>query len=95
MATGTKVTKATAEKVRAAVIEQNKLWVDAGYGRPLLFEQDDRWEIAWEEGPFEWAFLFPGGGIEEEFGFEIPEVDLPAGVFVEPATSYSVQVVPL
>lgn len=47
--------------------------------------------IVWEEGPFEWAHLFPYGGIEEEFGFKVKDVsgDLPAGVHIEAATSWA------
>lgn len=50
--------------------------------------------VVWEEGPFEWAHLFPFGGIEEEFGFKVPDVSemIPSGVRVEPATSWAVSV---
>jgi hypothetical protein len=52
------------------------------------------WSIVWEEGPFEWAYLFPHGGVEEEFGFRRQDVSslIPDGVFAEPITSWSIGV---
>jgi hypothetical protein len=51
-----------------------------------------RWAVVWEEGPFEWAHLFPYGGIEEEFGFRLADVSaaIPDGWYSEAITSWSV-----
>lgn len=50
--------------------------------------------IVWEEGPYEWTYLFPYGGIEEEFGTRVPDVSkmLPVGVFCEPDTAWALSI---
>ena len=89
-----KVTKADAEKVLAAVKRQRAAWLGDGMERPDLMDRDDHWEVTWEGGPHEWPFLFPHGGVDEEFGSKVGAVSLPAGVFVEPDTHYSIGVYP-
>lgn len=97
------VTKAKATKVLNAVRAQcgdgvlegdvgpelKKDWDWLGSGHPAPYS------IVWEEGPFEWAYLFPHGGIEEEFGFRRKDVSgkIPAGVFCEAITSWAVAIV--
>lgn len=101
----TNVTKADATKVLNALKRQQRAYIGAGYTPPVLVRDWDwmgtghaaRWSIVWEEGPFEWAHLFPHGGIEEEFGFKIEDVSerMPSGVFAEPITSWAVAVWPI
>jgi hypothetical protein len=64
-------------------------WDWLGHGNPA------RWSIVWEEGPFEWAHMFPFGGIEEEFGMRIKDVSdrMPEGVHSEAITSWAVALV--
>ena len=88
----TTVTKTDLAKVVAALKTQTAAWADT-HDRIIVRQDGDRWLILWEEGPFEWAYQFPHGGIDEEFGFTIAAVEVPDRVFVEPMTSYSVQVV--
>lgn len=96
MTARTKVTKRQAEEVLEAVAKQFESWVTDGYGPKLMTDFDGHdWVIMWEEGsPYQWTYMFPGGGIEEEFGFRIPEVQLPDGVWAEALTSYSLAVYP-
>lgn len=88
-----KVSKSKAEKVLAALLDQCKPWVQEGYEPKLVQDFDDReWTILWEEGPYEWPYLFPHGGVEEEFGFKVADVSgqIPEGIFAEPVNHYSV-----
>lgn len=97
MATKVRVKKADAEKVLAAVKRQFKPWIDAGMAGPRLVK-DYSWSdignpapyaIVWEDGsPYEWCFLFPYGGVEEEFGFNVKAVEIPKSVFTEPIFSF-------
>jgi hypothetical protein len=48
---------------------------------------DTAWAICWEEGPYEWVHYLDGG-IEEEFGFELVPVSVPAGIHTEPVMSF-------
>lgn len=75
--------------------------------RPKLFEGEtpDSWLVSWESGPYEWAYRFTAGGVDEElaylageFGVTVkPEkpavVDVP-GVEIEPYYSHSLVVYP-
>lgn len=51
--------------------------------------------IVWEEGPHEWSYAFPFGGIDPEFGFKIKSVEkqMPAGIFSEAITSWAIGIV--
>lgn len=40
------------------------------------------------------AYLAIHGGVEEEFGFEIAAVEIPASVYTEPTTSWALAVYP-
>lgn len=107
--TRTRITKADAEKTVNALIRSlgrsRKAVLDA-YGSLPELRRDWEWgwttshtydwAIVWEEGPYEWAYLFPHGGIEEEFGFRIPDVSdrVPGTVFVEAITSWAVSLSP-
>lgn len=54
--------KAKAEKVVAGVEKQFKLYIEAGYPKPFLFDgshedlREGSWVISWEDGPDEWAY---------------------------------------
>lgn len=87
-----KVTKAKAERVLKALIEQHPAMKGWSYPPILMMKGFDgrEWTILWEEGPYEWPYLFPHGGIEEEFGFRVAEVSVPAGLLIEPINHYSV-----
>jgi hypothetical protein len=97
----TTVTRAEAEAVLAAVKTQHSSYIAAGHTPPVLVENWEgwgagqaAWAILWEEGPFEWTYLFPHGGIEEEFGFRIAEVALPDRVWCEAYNSWSIAIYP-
>lgn len=98
--TKTKVTRREAEQVLAAVKRQCKTWLGEGSTPPVLRENWSwtgptyAWAIIWEEGPYEWTYLFPHGGIEEEFGFNLKAVNLPAGVWTEAITSWAIAIYP-
>lgn len=86
-------TKRQAEQVVAALVRQYPRSVT----RPTLVRDWDwfgtgtsPWAIVWEEGPHDWAHVFPYGGRSEEFGREVSEVRLPAGVWVEPITGWAI-----
>lgn len=94
-------TKAQASKVLAAVRAQYKSWILPGDTGPLLvrdwkfYDWDTtRWSIVWEEGPYQWTYMFPHGGIEEEFGSRVKDVSdrLPAGVWAEACNSFALSV---
>ena len=53
-----------------------------------------KWAIVWEGGPYDWPQLFPHGGIDEEFGFNWPNVELPGGAWVEPINGWSTAIYP-
>jgi hypothetical protein len=49
----------------------------------------DTWEqgrtvVVWEEGPHGWMSVFPCGGMLSGTSWEVPEAELPKGVWVEP-----------
>lgn len=105
MNTKTRVTKREAQRVLAALKRQQRAAIAGGSGPQLVKDWDwgwtesrvYPWAIVWEEGPYDWADLFPYGGIEEEFGFKIEDVSdrIPEGVFSEAITSWAVAVNPI
>jgi hypothetical protein len=57
----------------------------------------DTWEhgrtvVVWEEGPYRWMWVFPCGGKLNGTSWEIPEAELPEGVWVEPYDGCAVSV---
>ena len=99
MTTKVAVRKRDAEKVLAAVTHQR--WL--GGTPPVLVKDYETWggdvapwAILWEEGPYEWPYLFPFGGIEEEFGFTVRDVSamIPSRVFAEPLNGWSIAIYP-
>jgi hypothetical protein len=94
----TTVTKAQATKALNALKRQQRAYIGAGYPPPTLVTNWDwlgtgtsaKYSIVWEEGPYEWAYLFPTGGVDQEFGFTVAAVDLPDGLYAEPVTSWAV-----
>ncbi len=92
-------TKAQATKVLNAVKKQCAAWIDEGDTGPKLVRDWDwtghgsaRWSIVWEEGPYQWSYLFPFGGIDEEFGFKLPDVSaaIPEGFYSEAITGWAI-----
>ena len=90
-------TKRQAEKVLAAVRRQYKPWITSSIGPKLVedwgyYGAPAKWSIVWEEGPFEWAIMFPYGGRDQEFGFKLADVSdaLPEGFYAEPYNGWSV-----
>jgi hypothetical protein len=59
----------------------------------LDWDGPGRHVIAWEEGPYEWVHLLDGG-IEEEFGFNLPAVPTPKGFWHEATTHYAISLWP-
>lgn len=101
--TKTRVTKREAERTLAAVRRAFKAYVSDGYGPKLVKDwnwgftvaHDYDWAIVWEEGsPYNWTYLFPDGGIDEEFGGRHPAVDLPDGVWTEAITGWALAIYP-
>lgn len=93
-----KPSKTVCQKVLAAIIAQNKGYIAAG-GEPPTLVMDFDWTgsgphpaVVWEGGPYEWTYLFPHGGIEEEFGTRVSDVSarIPAGWHTEPITSWAI-----
>jgi len=78
---------------------------------PTVERRDGRVTICWESGsPFEWAYLFPGGGHDEEMALlasdfisdadgiarvgHVDAVTLPKGVAVEAVDSFAIALYP-
>lgn len=114
MATKSKIRKGDALTVLAAVRTRFGITAADQYG-PVLAENftwvgSAPYAIVWEEGPFEWAMAFTGGGISEEdaemcaelnaeFGADLkpaghPAYEAPAGVYVEPLTGWALGLYP-
>jgi hypothetical protein len=56
--------------------ERPRVMVDTG--------EDERTVLVWEEGPHGWMSVFPCGGMLNGTLWEVPEAELPKGVWVEP-----------
>ncbi len=84
-----------AEQVRDRIADLFDAKPDYG---PQLVDAD--WDgeagrvIAWEYGPDSWTYVVPFGGALE-YGPEVPELCLPAGVWIDRINHYSVRVLPL
>jgi hypothetical protein len=101
-----KVTKETARKVLALLRSQHGCKADDPCVPTLVekwnwFDMADRYvadySIVWEEGPHNWTYHFPHGGVMEEFGHRAEDVsdELDAlGVLVEPATGWASHIWP-
>jgi hypothetical protein len=92
------VSKSDARAVVDAIVEQWGGFVD-GSAPPTLVQNldpDAEWTVVWEEGPFQWSYYFPYGGVEQEFGTEVEDVFalLPDSVFVETLNHYAVNIYP-
>ena len=92
-------TRADVVPVLRALETQCGAHILAGGGGDLKIREDWDWTgsgpitaITWEEGPYEWSYLFPGGGTDEEFGFPVQDVSdlIPEGLYIEPVTSWSI-----
>lgn len=87
--------RSQAEKCLEALRVQQLTYIQAmgGSGPKLQSDRDDsdsEYSIVWEEGPYGWVHLFPFGGIDEEFGFEVKDVSdrIPAGILTEVVSSW-------
>lgn len=97
------ITKRQAEQFLRALRKQCHVEPDSKYGPKLVEDWDwtgyggAKWSIIWEEGPFQWTYLFPYGGVEEEFGLKVPDVSerLPAGFYAEAITSWAIGLYPI
>ena len=91
------VTKRQAEAVHKRLKEAIPAYVTEDYG-PTLVEHWDwngpgpRWSIVWEGGPYDWAVIFPHGGIDPEFGTTYEAVELPKGVWTEAMTGWALSI---
>jgi hypothetical protein len=94
-----RITSSMANRTLAAVKKQWGEIADGDLGPKLIKDWD--WDgkpidyaIVWEEGPFEWSYLFPNGGrmSEWDISFTLPDVSakVPAQVFAESVTSWSI-----
>lgn len=102
------ITRQDAERVLNLVQYQNNI-KESEQDRwgPTLVENWDwsghptRWAIVWEEGPYEWAYHFPFGGVDEELTAALQdfapgkvvrrkEVQLPDHIFTEAITSFAI-----
>lgn len=83
-----RVSKSMAVRTLKAIEVSFASWVQEGYGPKLLEDWDGiDFAIVWEEGaPYGWTQLL-GGGIEEEYGFTVPEAKIPATVWTEAVNS--------
>jgi hypothetical protein len=104
MTTATRATKAEAQKAFNALVKAwgGKKGVNETFANPPKLLRNWNflgpaydWAIVWEEGPYEWAHLFPYGGIDEEFGLRVPDMsDRTKGVHIEAITSWAVAIYP-
>lgn len=115
-ATRKRVTKREAEKVLAAVKRAFPAWIGGkGSTPPTLvknwewgwnYSRTYDWAIIWEEGPYEWTYRFPEGGVDEELTYELRTIvpdaaplttnaaTLPDGVWTEPITGWAIAIYP-
>jgi hypothetical protein len=100
MATSTRVrrnvTRRDADVVRERIAAKFGYAADDKYGPKVIenwhwLSEPCKFAIVWEEGPYDWAQLASMGGISEEFGFDYGNgIEVPAGLFIEPVTSWAV-----
>jgi len=81
--------QATAQQAEAVVDALMKVFEQPlfDWERPRVMV--DTWEhgrtvLVWEEGPHGWMWVFPCGGMLNGTLWEIPEAELPKGLWVEP-----------
>jgi hypothetical protein len=102
------VTRRDADRVLAALCHQYGITPD-DHSAPVVIEEWDfltygnpaPFAIVWEEGPYEWAYRFPEGGIDEEATYGIQDIapgtvvrtaaaKIDPHIFVEAITSWAV-----
>ena len=81
--------QATAQQAEAVVDALMKVFDQPlfDWERPRVIVdawQHGRTVVVWEEGPCGWMWVFPRGGMLNGTSFEVPEAELPEGVWVEP-----------
>ena len=89
--------QATAQQAEAVVDALMKVFEQPlfDWERPRVMV--DTWEhgrtvVVWEEGPHGWMGVFPCGGMLNGTLWEVPEAELPKGVWVEPSDGCVVSV---
>jgi hypothetical protein len=92
-----RITEKQAEQVRAIIIK--KFGNIATEPPKVIMDWDYGPAIVWEEGPYDWSSMFvemaAGYKVRDtEFGFTRTPVKIPAGIFIEPATSYAISMYP-
>jgi hypothetical protein len=97
-----------AQKTLAAVRRMFAEYIQPGDRGPSIVK-DFEWgagvaayAVVWEEGPFEWAHLASGGGVDEEMAGLLAQEGLPPpkpkdriridGAYLEPYTSWALGV---
>jgi hypothetical protein len=81
--------QATAQQAEAVVDALLKVFEQPLFDWELPRVMVDTWEhgrtvVVWEEGPYGWTWVFPCGGMLSGSRWEVPEAELPKGVWVEP-----------
>lgn len=94
-----KPTKAECVKVLRLLRKQRGIKASDSYGPQLIMDWDwlghGAWpSIVWEGGPYDWAMYMPHGGMDPEFGTRMQDMsaDMPAGLWIEPMTSWAVSI---
>jgi hypothetical protein len=62
----------TADRIIDAIRVQHPAWDSL----PKVIDRGGYVEIVWEEGPFEWPFAFPHGGVNEDYGVPVSVPDV-------------------
>lgn len=62
----------TAELIAEAVAAQHP----AFGSRPKAINRGDTIELVWEEGPYEWTYAFPYGGVNDDYGVPVNVPDV-------------------
>ncbi len=81
--------QATAQQAEAVADALMKVFDQQLFNWELPRVMVDTWEhgrtvVVWEEGPYGWTWVFPCGGMLGGSRWEVPEAQLPKGVWVEP-----------
>jgi len=89
--------QATAQQAEAVVEALMKVFEQPlfDWERPRVMvdtREHGRTVVVWEEGPHGWVWVFPCGGMLNGSLWEVPEAELPKGVWVEPSDGCAVSV---
>lgn len=98
------ISRTLAEKALKAIEQQFASAIQAGYGPKLIegWTESGHWAICWDEGPYEWTYSAPQGGLDEEMSEMMgktvniePAKDFPELVFAEPINGSVLGLYPL